>query len=98
MKKHRRCWSKTRAIRTTSMATVMALRAKTCPEHFEQGRASLRSKDGGGGSQKLAVALLGVHTLSKNPRPVSEHKHTSLSCLAGKSSEVRSSRTEKRSS
>jgi hypothetical protein len=35
MKKHGRCWSKTRAIRITSMATVMVLRAKTCPEHFE---------------------------------------------------------------
>jgi hypothetical protein len=27
---------------------------------------------GGGGSQKLVVALLGVHTPSKNPLPISE--------------------------
>jgi len=53
------------------MATVMVLRANTCPENVEQGRTSNRFKDGGGGSQEWAVALLGSHTPLKNPPLVS---------------------------
>ena len=35
---------------------------------------------------ETAAALLGAHTPSKNPRPVSRHKHASLVLLAGESS------------
>jgi hypothetical protein len=34
----------------------------------------------------MAVALLSVHTTSKNPRPIYGYKHTSLALLAGESS------------
>jgi hypothetical protein len=88
MNKHRGSWSKTPATLITSMATVMVLRAKTCPKDFEQSRTSLRSKVGGGGSQKLAVALLGVHTPSKNLAPVSRRQAYIAYVLGSKFSEV----------
>jgi hypothetical protein len=40
------------------------------PEPHCQGSGSFVSR-GGGGSWKIAVALLGVHTTSKNPPPIS---------------------------
>jgi hypothetical protein len=40
------------------------------PESYCQGSGSFVLR-GGGGSRKLAVAVLGAHTPSKNPRPVS---------------------------
>src|SRR5215208_4145214 len=44
------------------------------PDRLSRARAYLRSRFAnrgvGGGSRKLAVALLGAHTPSKNPRPV----------------------------
>jgi len=42
---------------------------------------------GGGGSRKLAVAMLGVHTPPRKiRRQFHEYKHTSLVVLAGESS------------
>jgi hypothetical protein len=43
---------------------------------------------GWGGSRKLAVTLLGVHTPSKNPPPFQICKHTSLIFFKGKFSGV----------
>jgi hypothetical protein len=40
------------------------------PEPHYQGSGSF-ALPGGGGSWKLAVVVLGVHTLSKNPPPIS---------------------------
>jgi len=58
------------------------------PEPWQWGSGSFVLR-GGGGSWKLVGVVLGIHTTSKNPRPVEKHKHTSLILLAGESSRFR---------
>jgi hypothetical protein len=53
-----------------SPSTVARLAILFGPEPHSQGSGSIALRDGGG-SRKLADALLGVHTPSKNPPPVS---------------------------
>jgi hypothetical protein len=57
--------------------TVPRRRIHIGPESYCQGSGSFVLR-GGGGSQKVVVALLGVHTPSKNPPRFHRYEHTLL--------------------
>jgi hypothetical protein len=56
------------------------------PCHWGSGSIVVR---GGGGSRKMAVALLGAHTHAKNRAQYQGYKHTSLNYRLGEFWEVR---------
>jgi hypothetical protein len=58
------------------------------PEPCQWGSGSFVLR-GGGGSRKMAVALLSVHTTAKNPHPISGMQAYILILLVGKFSDVR---------